>query len=72
MAGKSAHIPLIRTKLHRPPIARDHVHLPMLSTRDRNLLCKYSFFGYTKWPWIIQVRSMVEPYLSMADCFVMR
>lgn len=38
MADKTIGIPIIRTKLHRPPLASEHVHrLHLLERLDRNL-----------------------------------
>ena len=33
MKSNSAQIPLLRTKLHRPPVPRDYVHRPRLTAR---------------------------------------
>jgi LuxR family maltose regulon positive regulatory protein len=30
MTGKTNNIPLLRTKLHRPPVTTDHLHRPRL------------------------------------------
>jgi LuxR family maltose regulon positive regulatory protein len=66
MADETTSIPLVRTKLHRPPVPRDHVHRARLVERleersYRPLTLVSAPAGYGK-------STLVSCWLETCDC----
>jgi len=66
MADETTSLPIIRTKLHRPPVPREHVHRPLLlepleQRRQRPLTLVSAPAGYGK-------STLVSCWLDRCDC----